>query len=64
MKKVLAISITVIFFITGCTENEQQGSSNNPEDKQTEELSLSIDNLEVIAESLDVPWSIEGIHKE
>ena len=61
MKKILALSITAVFLIAGCSENEQQDSSDNSEDTQQEELSLPVEGLEVIAENLDVPWSIEKL---
>ena len=59
MKKLLALSITAVFLITGCFENEQQDSSDNSEETQQEELTLPVEGFEVIAENLDVPWSIE-----
>lgn len=62
MKKILVLSITTIFLIAGCSENEQQGTSDNPENIQKEvELSLPDEDLEVIADNLDVPWSIEKL---
>lgn len=61
LKKLLAISITAVFLITGCSENEQQDSSDNSEETQQEELTLPVKGLEVIAENLDVPWSIEKL---
>ena len=56
MKKILALSITAVFLIAGCSENEQQDASDNSED-----TSLPVEGLEVIAENLDVPWSIEKL---
>ncbi|PWA08151.1 quinoprotein glucose dehydrogenase [Pueribacillus theae] len=61
MKKVLATSITAILLIAGCSENEQQDSSNDSEDTKQEELTSPVEDLEVIAENLDVPWSIEKL---
>ncbi|WP_258871613.1 PQQ-dependent sugar dehydrogenase, partial [Halobacillus trueperi] len=51
MKKLLALSITVFFLITGCSENS--------DDKKQEESPLPAEDLEVIADNLQVPWSIE-----
>lgn len=59
LKKVLAISIIAILLIAGCSENEQQNSSNELESKQQEQLSVSVGEQEVIAENLEAPWSIE-----
>ncbi|WP_208639655.1 PQQ-dependent sugar dehydrogenase [Halobacillus trueperi] len=55
MKKILALSITTVFLIAGCSENEQPDSSDNPE----EESSLPVEDVEVMAENLKVPWSIQ-----
>ncbi|WP_237417355.1 PQQ-dependent sugar dehydrogenase [Halobacillus litoralis] len=53
MKKLLTLSITVFFFIAGC--------SDNPDDNKQEETSLPTEGLEVIADNLEVPWSIEKV---
>ncbi|WP_406944120.1 PQQ-dependent sugar dehydrogenase [Halobacillus sp. SY10] len=55
MKKILALSITAVFLIAGCSENEQPDSSDHPE----EESSLPVEGVEVMAENLKVPWSIQ-----
>lgn len=60
LKKALAFLMTAIFLIEGCSE-KQQVSSDNPGDIQKEELSLPVEDLEVIADNLDVPWSIEKL---
>ena len=59
MKKVLATSITAILLLAGCSENSKDVSPNDLEDTQQEESSLHVQDIEVIAENLDVPWSIE-----
>ncbi|WP_258871649.1 PQQ-dependent sugar dehydrogenase, partial [Halobacillus trueperi] len=55
MKKILALSITAVFLIAGCSENEPHDSSDHPE----EESSLPVEGVEVMAENLKVPWSIQ-----
>lgn len=61
LKKIIATSITAILLIAGCSENEQRDSSNDLEDTKQEELSLPVEDIEVIADNLDVPWSIEKL---
>ena len=51
----------VILFIVGCSGNNQQDTSNDPENRQQEQLAESVEGLEVIAENLNAPWSIEKI---
>lgn len=55
MKKILSIIVLTLLFICGCSENRQQnsGSEHQPTNGQENQES------EVIAENLDVPWSIE-----
>lgn len=65
MKKILSGYLIGTLFLIGCSANEEQSpssnqdASNNSEDPQQEELSLSIEGLEVMVENLDVPCSIE-----
>lgn len=59
MKKAIAISIITIFLIAGCSENEQQNSLKELESDQQEQSSVPALEQEVIAEDLEVPWSIE-----
>lgn len=56
MKKTLITSFTAILLLAGCSESEQQDSSN-----EGEEASVPVQDLEVVAENLDVPWSIEKL---
>src|SRR5690625_3357903 len=56
MKKVLAGYMLVILLLVGCSENEQLNTSN---EQKSVEKPASIAELEVIAEKLDAPWSIE-----
>lgn len=70
MKKILSGYLIGILFLIGCSANDEQNSSsnqdstNNLEDTQQEETSLPVENLEVIAENLDVPWSIEKLEEK
>ncbi|MGP7815909.1 PQQ-dependent sugar dehydrogenase [Niallia sp. 01092] len=50
-----------IFLIAGCSVNEQQNSSNEQKNEESEEAVVSIREQEVIAENLEVPWSIEKL---
>ncbi|MBP1968578.1 glucose/arabinose dehydrogenase [Virgibacillus natechei] len=60
MKKIVMGPLLLVFlFLVGCSENEQQNSSNELEDTQQKQLSLPVEALEVITGYLDVPWSIE-----
>ncbi|MFD1452799.1 PQQ-dependent sugar dehydrogenase [Oceanobacillus sojae] len=67
MKKILSGHLIGLLFLIGCSPNDEQpspGSNENTSDNagdSQEELNLSIEGLEVIAENLDVPWSIEQI---
>ncbi|MYL71741.1 quinoprotein glucose dehydrogenase [Halobacillus litoralis] len=47
MKKIITLLISTFFFIAGCSDNKQ------------EESPLPVEGLEVIADNLEVPWSIE-----
>ncbi|MBY7142596.1 sorbosone dehydrogenase family protein [Virgibacillus sp. NKC19-3] len=65
MMKIRSGLLIGFLFLIGCSTNDDQPAttnnenpSNNEEDSQ-EELVLPIEGLEVIAEDLDVPWSIE-----
>lgn len=49
----------MILFIAGCSENNQQNTSNESENRQQEQLPESVGEQEVIAENLEAPWSIE-----
>ncbi|WP_244943958.1 PQQ-dependent sugar dehydrogenase [Siminovitchia fortis] len=59
MKKVLALSIAAVFLIAGCSE--QRSSPDGSEYMEKPEQSLPAEDLEVIADNLDVPWSIEKL---
>jgi len=65
MKKIISGYLIGILFLIGCSANEEEpaapnneNASNNEEDSQ-EEATLPMEGLEVIAENLDVPWSME-----
>ncbi|WP_394217552.1 PQQ-dependent sugar dehydrogenase [Halobacillus trueperi] len=51
MKKTIALLITTFFLLAGC--------SGNSDDNKQEESLLPVEGLEVIADNLKVPWSIE-----
>lgn len=52
----------IILFLIGCTANDEQPSENETnENTSEEEEALPIEGLEVVAENLDVPWSIEKL---
>lgn len=56
MKKILGIYIMVILLLVGCSTNEQQNSIVNEQNASNEQEN---EELKVIAEDLNVPWSIE-----
>ncbi|WP_152658458.1 sorbosone dehydrogenase family protein [Oceanobacillus sp. CFH 90083] len=60
MKKIFSGYLIGVLFLIGCSANEEQGTSDSEETPQ-EESSVPIEGLEVIAENLDVPWSMELI---
>lgn len=51
MKKVLSGYIIILFLFVGCSTNDQQHSNNEQSDGQQE--------VEVVTEDINVPWSIE-----
>lgn len=59
MRKILALSIAAFILTAGCSENEQQNSTDTSQNTKQAEASLSVEGLDVIAENLDVPWSID-----
>ncbi|BAB05809.1 sorbosone dehydrogenase family protein [Halalkalibacterium halodurans] len=67
MKKYLGITMFLILLIAGCSTNEQQppekeeqqNVSNEQEIGEQEAPSVYNENLEVIAENLEIPWAIE-----
>ncbi|MFD1416044.1 PQQ-dependent sugar dehydrogenase [Oceanobacillus jeddahense] len=65
MKKLISGYLIGLLFLIGCSTNDEQlpsgnndNASNNEEESQ-EEMTMPVEGLEVIAENLDVPWSIE-----
>jgi glucose/arabinose dehydrogenase len=66
MKKVISGCLIFGLLFNGCSTNEQQNPADiskdtqQPNVTQEEAVPLPIENLEVIAENLDVPWSIEN----
>ncbi|MEV5027451.1 PQQ-dependent sugar dehydrogenase [Paenibacillus sp. LPE1-1-1.1] len=61
MKKILEISMLAMLLITGCSVNEQQNSVDEQQKEEQEQTNVSIEEQEVIAENLEVPWSIEKL---
>jgi len=61
MKKLVGGYLIAAFFLFGCTANESQDSSDQPEKPPQEEISQTAEESEVIAENLDIPWSIEKL---
>jgi glucose/arabinose dehydrogenase len=66
MKRVLVISMFATILV-GCSANEQQYSgeeqvnSSEQENEEQEDMNLLIEDGEVIAKNLEIPWSIEKI---
>jgi hypothetical protein len=50
--------MVVILLFVGCSSNNQQGSINNEKYAENEQ---GIEELEVIAGDLNVPWSIDNM---
>lgn len=48
-----------IFLLVGCTTNKQQYISNEPPKVERDTVEISNVELEVIADKLATPWSIE-----
>ncbi|WP_027963309.1 PQQ-dependent sugar dehydrogenase [Halalkalibacillus halophilus] len=62
MYKLLSGSLLGFLLLFGCSSNDQEPPSGNDDrdsDEDQQELSLPMDGLEVVAENLDVPWSID-----
>jgi glucose/arabinose dehydrogenase len=58
LKKLFSAYMAVILLLSGCSSNNQQDLINNEQNPQREQGN---EKLEVIAESLNVPWSIESL---
>lgn len=64
IEKILSGYLIGILFLIGCSANDEQDSSNDPDSPddsdsiQQGDVSLP-ENMEVMAENLDIPWSIE-----
>ncbi len=68
MKKIIALSIFLLLMIAGCAGNDHQNTGTEPENasgerenEEQEEQIVLIENPEVIAENLEIPWSIEKL---
>ncbi|GAA0484398.1 hypothetical protein GCM10008986_07090 [Salinibacillus aidingensis] len=59
MREILGIYLAVSFILAGCSSSNQQDSINNEENSRNEQGN---EELEVIAEDLNVPWSIEKLN--
>lgn len=54
--------MVVILLLVGCSSNSQQDTVHNNNEQNTRPSQQKNDELEVIGENLDVPWSIENIN--
>lgn len=52
----------LILLLVGCSSNKQQDAVHNNNEQNTPPSQQENDELEVIAENLDVPWSIEKMN--
>ncbi|MGP4041037.1 PQQ-dependent sugar dehydrogenase [Gracilibacillus sp. D59] len=65
---VLRVSLLILFFVTACSAEEPQSIDEQPnnsselENKDQSVITETSDELEVIAEKLNVPWSIEKLN--
>lgn len=62
MKKIVTVYMVLIFLLAGCSSNNQQDALHNNNEQNTTPSQQKIDELEVVAENLDVPWSIEKMN--
>lgn len=61
MKKLVGGPLFAVLFLFGCTANDSEEPSGQPENPPQEETSQTTEEPEVIAENLEAPWSIEKI---
>ncbi|MFX3633933.1 MAG: sorbosone dehydrogenase family protein [Candidatus Pristimantibacillus sp.] len=62
MKKIFSVYLVFILLLIGCSSNNQQDTVHNNNEQSTPPSQQENDELEVIAENLDVPWSIEKMN--
>ncbi|MFJ5764957.1 PQQ-dependent sugar dehydrogenase [Lysinibacillus sp. NPDC093210] len=58
MKKKIYFLFFIIILMTGCSTNTQQQPTKHRQENVTDNLAQS-DNLEIVADNLDIPWAIE-----
>ncbi|MBP2241589.1 glucose/arabinose dehydrogenase [Cytobacillus eiseniae] len=58
MKRIVTVYMMLIFLLVGCSSNQPDAVEHNNE-QSVSPSKLDKDKLEVIAENLDAPWSIE-----
>ncbi|MGE7091076.1 PQQ-dependent sugar dehydrogenase [Lysinibacillus sp. NPDC048646] len=61
MRIVLILTMLTIFLLAGCMTNKQQYISNEPPKMERDTVEISNVELEVIADKLATPWSIEKV---
>lgn len=61
-EKIVTVYIALIFLLIGCSSNNQQTTVHNRNEQNKPKSQQENDELEVIAENLDVPWSIERMN--
>ena len=62
MKKILVLSIFLLLMIAGCAGNEDPGNASGEREKEKQEEQIVLfENPEVIADNLEIPWSIEKL---
>ncbi|MFD1066576.1 PQQ-dependent sugar dehydrogenase [Oceanobacillus locisalsi] len=62
MKKIISGYLLGVFLLIGCLANEEDpAATDNDGDTQEEETTMPVEGLEIIAENLDVPWSMEMV---
>ncbi|GLC89080.1 PQQ-dependent sugar dehydrogenase [Lysinibacillus piscis] len=58
MEKLLTLSIATFLLTAGCAENVQPTFSKSSEQTQPQQSASSVESLDILAENLNVPWSI------
>ncbi|WP_062106087.1 PQQ-dependent sugar dehydrogenase [Bacillus niameyensis] len=62
MKKMISIFLVFILLLVGCSANNQQDAGHNNNGQNIPSSQLENEALEVVAEDLEAPWSIEKIN--
>ena len=62
MKKAFSVYLVLILLLVGCSSNNQQDIVHKNNERNTPSSQQEKNELEVVAENLDVPWSIENIN--